>query len=90
MAAFSGDTGQEVCDLTIACIGECNEKYTGARDGKTLHKFVSAGLLKKAGIKSPDGFFKRYEEYLRKMTPAYENCGQETGGAPLVIEGKGD
>jgi len=92
-AAFSGDTLPDVKDLTVACIGECSQKYTGARDGKTLHKFITAGLLKKAGVRSPDGFYSRYEEYLRKVTPASENCGTETGQQALsapVIDSRGD
>lgn len=70
------DSAQEVQDLTIACIGECNRKYTGPRDGKTLHKFVSIGLLKKAGTPSPNGFFSHYEKYLKSVTPDSErDCG---------------
>jgi len=56
-------------DLTISCIGECNEKYTGSRDGKTLHKFLTKGLLLKAGVASPNGFYSRYESYIKKTTP---------------------
>jgi hypothetical protein len=94
-ALGSGDTGQEIADITLASIGECNRKYTGERDGKTLHKFLSTGLLKKAGVRSPDGFYKRYEAYLRKVTPATENCGKEgaEAGVPAaapIIEGRGD
>ena len=93
LASLSGDTQPDVRDLTIACIGECSQKHTGVRDGKTLHKFISAGLLKKAGIRSPGGFYSRYEEYLRKVTPASENCGSETGQPPLsapAIDSRGD
>jgi len=94
-ALGSSDTAREITDVTIASIGECNGKYTGVRDGKSLHKFLTTGLLKKAGIRSPNGFYKHYEEYLRKVTPAGENCGKvEVAGsavaAPPVIEGKGD
>jgi hypothetical protein len=62
----------EIKDITIACIGECNEKYTGPRDGKTLHKFLTKGLMLKAGIKNPNGFFTKYEQYLKKVTPQDE------------------
>jgi hypothetical protein len=59
----------EVRDVTVACIGECNEKYTGVRDGKTLHKFLTKGLLLRAGVTNPNGFYTRYESYLRRVTP---------------------
>jgi hypothetical protein len=60
----------EIRDVTIACIGECNEKYTGVRDGKTLHKFLTKGLLLKAGVTAgPNGFFTRYESYIKRVTP---------------------
>jgi hypothetical protein len=93
LAAFRGDSLPEVRDLTVACIGECSAKHTGVRDGKTLHKFLTIGLLKKAGIKTPGGFYTRYEEYVRKVTPLSENCGKETPQPPLtrpVIDSRGD
>jgi hypothetical protein len=69
-----GDTRKgaepEVRDVTVACIGECNEKYTGVRDGKTLHKFLTKGLLLRAGVVSPNGFFTRYEPYIKRTTPS--------------------
>lgn len=90
----------DIRDITIACVGECNTKFTGERDGKTLHKFVSQGLLKIAGVKAPGGFFSQYEQYLKKVSPASENCGAENtvvdsaSGIPvsaeLQIEGRGD
>jgi hypothetical protein len=65
----------EITDITIACIGECNERRTGPRDGKTLHKFVTSGLLKEAGIPCPNGYFRRYEAYIKKVTPDdIKNC----------------
>jgi hypothetical protein len=73
--AAGGDSIADVKDVTVACIGECSPKHTGEPDGKTLHKFVTSGLLKKAGIRSPGGFFSRYEKYLRATTPESENCG---------------
>jgi hypothetical protein len=93
LAALAGNTLPEVKDLTIACIGECSQKYTGVRDGKTLHKFITAGLLKRAGIRSPDGFYTRYEDYLRKVTPLSENCGNEALSPSLpapVMDSRGD
>lgn len=70
------DTTSDIRDLTIACIGECNRKYTGARDGKSLHKFISAELLKKAGLKIENsGYFKQYEDYLIAATPrSMQDC----------------
>ncbi len=67
----------EIRDITIACVGECNFKFTGERDGKTLHKFISKGLLQAGGIKSPESYFTQYERYLKKVTPETENCGSE-------------
>lgn len=56
----------EIRDLTVACIGEGNFKYTGARDGKSLHKFITKALLHKGGTKSPNGYYYRYEKLLKK------------------------
>lgn len=66
---LDNDTLTDIRDITIACIGECNRHYTGMRDGKTLHKFVSKEILKKAGKKNPHGYFNLYENYLKKVTP---------------------
>ncbi len=49
LAVLSGEGPPDIHDVTVACIGECNYKYTGPRDGKTLHRFLTAALLKKAG-----------------------------------------
>ncbi|MBD3344000.1 MAG: hypothetical protein GF401_02945 [Chitinivibrionales bacterium] len=80
MSKLEQDTKEpEIQDLTIACIGECNYGYTGPRDGKTLHKFVSRDLLKKAGTKAPGGFYTQYERYLKKVTPQSEmDCGRNS------------
>jgi hypothetical protein len=67
--------GSEVKDITVACIGEGNQQYTGSRDGKSLHKFLTAGLLKIAGVKAPNGYFTQYENYLRRLPPDLTNCG---------------
>jgi hypothetical protein len=56
-------------DITIACIGEGNKRNTGFQDGKTLHKFLTSGLLNKFGSKTGNGFFKDYEQYLTDTTP---------------------
>jgi membrane peptidoglycan carboxypeptidase len=65
----------DVRDITVACIGECNERRTGPRDGKTLHKFITNALLKTAGVPCPNGFFKRYEAYIKRVTPDdIKNC----------------
>jgi hypothetical protein len=79
-AATTFDTVPDVRDITISCIAECNTHYTGERDGKTLHKFVSSGLLRKAGIPSPGGFYEKYEAYLKRVTPDYvKTCSEKPG-----------
>ncbi len=76
LSRLSGDSIPDIRDVTIACIGECNKKYTGSRDGKTLHKYVSRDLLKNAGEKHPGGFFSQYEQYLKLVTPdSVKYCG---------------
>lgn len=76
-----------VRDVTIACIGECNQEFTGGRDGKTLHKYVSVGLLKKAGIPCNYGFFHRYEAYLKSIpVDNSKSCGNTSGEIPEVQE----
>lgn len=78
LSKYSGKkAAPEIKDVTVACIGECNRKYTGARDGKTLHKYLTKALLKEAGIKVDDGFFSKYERYLRSVPPDETNCGVE-------------
>ena len=79
LSRLSAVGAPEITDVTIACIGECNEKFTGVRDGKTLHKFLSSGLLKAAGVKVENGFFTRYERYLRSVRPDLSLCGEENG-----------
>ncbi len=59
----------DIRDITVACIGECSQHYTGARDGKSLHKFLTKNLLLKAGVPCPNGFFTRYEAYIKRATP---------------------
>jgi hypothetical protein len=75
---------RDIRDITIACIGECNEKFTGPRDGKTLHKFLTKGLLLRAGVTSPNGYFGRYESYIKRVTPKdMMDCGSGTvSGGP--------
>jgi membrane peptidoglycan carboxypeptidase len=65
----------DIHDLTVACIGECNTRYTGPADGKSLHRFLTTSLLKTGGIKNPNGFYTQYEQYIKRMTPVTENCG---------------
>ncbi len=92
LAKLSGEKRPDVRDITVACIGECVKRYTGPRDGKTLHKFVTKGLLKRAGIGTPDGFYTRYEEYIRRTTPPQaRNCGKplpvaDTTAAPATAD----
>jgi hypothetical protein len=69
LGRFSSDTASRITDVTVACMGECSQKFTGERDGKTLHKFLTAGLLKKGGIRTENGFYARYENYLKRVTP---------------------
>ena len=79
LSMLNGDSLPEIRDITLACIGECNTHYTGERDGKTLHKYVSRDLLKKAGIKTlqGEGFFEKYEQYLERITPYSASfCGE--------------
>ena len=74
-----GKNEPDVRDITVACIGECNEKYTGVRDGKTLHKFLTKDLMLRAGVQSPNGFFTRYEAYIKRVTPKDSmECGGTT------------
>jgi hypothetical protein len=80
----------EVRDITVAGIGEGNQQYTGPRDGKSLHKFLTTGLLKSIGVKAPNGYFTQYEEYLKRTTPATENCGEEIAPPEVPISTVGD
>ncbi len=93
LSKLAGEGAPDIRDVTIACIGECNTKFTGPRDGKTLHRFLTAGLLKQAGVPCPGGFFSRYESYIRRITPSVENCGlkkEETPSLPPSLDRKGD
>ena len=78
----------DIRDITVSCIGECNEKYTGVRDGKTLHKFLTKNLLLKAGVQCPNGFFTRYEAYLKRVTPKDSmDCGQTAAAGQKATTG---
>jgi hypothetical protein len=91
--ALSGEGLPDIHDVTVACVGECNYKLTGPRDGKTLHRFLTAALLKKAGIPCQNGFFSQYESYIRHVTPSVEDCGlkKETApSSPPLLDNKGD
>ncbi len=66
---FDNMLSTEELDITLACIGECNTRYTGERDGKTLHGYVSRDLLKKFGITCTTGYYRHYEEVLVNTTP---------------------
>jgi hypothetical protein len=93
LSKLSGEGAPDVRDVTIACIGECNYKFTGPRDGKTLHRFLTAELLKKAGVPCANGFFSQYESYIRHVTPSVENCGLKKETAPALppsLDKKGD
>jgi len=69
LSKLSGAAEPEIRDVTISCIGEGNEKFTGPRDGKTLHKFLTKGLMLHAGVQAQNGFFGRYEQYIKRTTP---------------------
>ena len=93
LAALSGQGPPDIHDVTVACIGECNYQFTGPRDGKTLHRFLTAALLKKAGIPCANGFYSQYESYIRHITPSVENCGLKKESAPALppsLDKKGD
>jgi hypothetical protein len=61
---------EEILDITIAATGECNAHYTGERDGKTLHGYVSRELLHAFGIPCSSGFYTAYENELLNETEA--------------------
>lgn len=61
---------EEILDITLASIGECNKYYTGERDGKTLHGYVSRDILHKFGVPCTSGFYARYEDSLTKNVSA--------------------
>ncbi|MDR0331323.1 MAG: hypothetical protein LBH93_06405, partial [Chitinispirillales bacterium] len=77
--------GADIRDITVASIGEGNQQYTGPRDGKSLHKFLTTGLLKSAGVRAPNGYFAQYESYLQRVTPLAENCGEEISQPEVPI-----
>ena len=75
LSKLSGVKTPDIRDVTISCIGECIERFTGPRDGKTLHKFISTNLLKKAGVPCANGFYGQYESYIKRITPDnVKNC----------------
>ncbi len=76
LSSIAGGGSSEVRDITVACVGEGNQQYTGSRDGKSLHKFLTAGLLRTAGVKAPGGYYSQYETYIKRVTPITENCGK--------------
>jgi len=83
-----GSGQPDIRDVTVACIGECNEKYTGTRDGKTLHKFLTKGLMLRAGVTTQSGYFSRYESYLKRVTPKdMMDCGSTAAVAGQVKSG---
>jgi len=69
-AAVDTVPDEEVLDITVACIGESNRHYTGDRDGKTLHGYVSREILHKFGVPCTTGYYKRYEDSLTKNVSA--------------------
>jgi hypothetical protein len=79
-----GDTVSDIRDITVACLGEGSEKNTGVRDGKTLHKYLTKALMLRAGEKCPNGFFTRYEAYLKRSTPKDSMDCSATSAANLA------
>jgi membrane peptidoglycan carboxypeptidase len=69
-AALDTVPDEELLDITVACIGECNRQYTGERDGKTLHGYVSREILHKFGVPCTTGYYIRYEDSLTKNVSA--------------------
>lgn len=61
---------EEILDITLASIGECNTHYTGERDGKTLHGYVSREILHKFGVPCTSGYYAQYEDSLTKNVSA--------------------
>ncbi|HEX3019579.1 MAG TPA: transglycosylase domain-containing protein [Chitinispirillaceae bacterium] len=59
---------QQTIDVTVSCIGECNQRHTGSPDGKTLHSYVSSSLLKQFGIPCSSGFYQTYEQQIKQET----------------------
>ncbi len=55
---------EQVFDITIASVGEGNAEYTGSRDGKSLHGYLTRELLHQFGIPCTSGFFSGYEDVL--------------------------
>ncbi len=83
LSRLSGSGSPDIRDLTVACIGETNRHYTGPMDGKSLHKFLTIGLLHEAGTKAAHGFYAQYEQYIRRVTPETEDCSAD----PLEAQG---
>ncbi len=90
LSKLPGASGSpDVRDITVSCVGECNQKYTGSRDGKSLHKYLTKGLLLSAGVKCPQGYFTRYESYVKHATPK-DSLGCVSGTRPAVVSGGGN
>jgi hypothetical protein len=70
-------------------VGECNEKNTGPRDGKSLHKYVSSGLLHAYGIPVDSGFYRWYAAQIAAGTPdsiAFRNPYVKPGIDSALLE----
>jgi membrane peptidoglycan carboxypeptidase len=68
--AVTDSVADEELDITLACIGESNRQFTGNRDGKSLHGYVSREILHKFGVPCTSGFYARYEDSLTKNVSA--------------------
>jgi hypothetical protein len=56
----------ETIDITLSCVGEGNEKNTGSRDGKSLHKYLSTELLRRYGTTTDSGYYGFYKKFLEE------------------------
>ena len=85
---------QEILDVTLACIGECNQQRTGLRDGKTLHSYVSSSFLKHFGVPCSSGFYSAYEQQIKEETSdrvkfsAFQEESDLSGWSKFVIKMK--
>lgn len=72
-------------DITVACVGEGNEKNTGPADGKSMHKYLTAGLLKIGGLPQSNGFYKNYDDYLRNL-PEVEDDDEDENSDEITLQ----
>ncbi len=82
---FDSVPAAETVDVTLASIGECNQRFTGDRDGKSLHGYVSRELLHAYGTPCPDGFYRSFEEELvGDISEKIRYSGREKSDLPFL------